>query len=104
MSTRDEEVRRLDVDDSLRMCGVERISNLHAQIEHHLDLHRLAGDNMPKRLSLQQFHGNEGSSTSLIDFVNRADVRVVQRGCSLGLPAGNGLEVADPSPVRREET
>jgi hypothetical protein len=40
---------------------------------------------------LQQFHGDEGLPIGLIDFMDTADVRVVQRGCSLGLP----LETAE---------
>ena len=97
MAIRDEKVRWFDipVDNSLRMCGVERIGNLDAQIEHRLDVHRPAGDHMPKRLSLQQLHGNEGSPVSLIDFVNCADVWVIQRRCSLGfaLKTAEGLRI-----------
>ena len=73
------------------MCRVERIGNLDAQIEHRFDLQRLAIDPVPERLPLQQFHGDEGSSVDLIYFVDRADVRVVQRGRSLGFP----LETAE---------
>ncbi len=45
-SIRDEDVRWLDVpvDDSFRMCRVERIGDLDAQIEHRLDFQRLAID------------------------------------------------------------
>src|SRR5215831_9171136 len=39
---------------------------------------------MPECLSLQQFHGNEGSPICLVNFIDRADVRVVQRGGGLG--------------------
>ena len=68
------------------MCGVERIGDLDAQIEHRLDLQRLASDPVPERLPLQQFHGDEGSPIGLVNLVDRADVRVVQGGRSLGLP------------------
>src|SRR2546425_9329779 len=90
---RDEDVRWLDVpvDDSFRMCSVESVGDLDAQIEHRLDLQRLAAYHVPERLPLQQFHGDEGSPIGLVDFVDRADVRVVQRGRSLGLP----LETAE---------
>ena len=74
------------MDDSLRMCRVERIGNLDAQIENRLDLQRLATDLVSERLPLQQFHGDEGSPIGLVDFVDRADVRMVQRGRSFGLP------------------
>src|SRR5947207_12122463 len=84
-----EDVRWLDVpvDDTFRMCGVESIGDLNAEIEHRFDFQRLAIDLVPERLPLQQFHGDEGSPINLIDFVNRADVRVVQGGRCLGLTA-----------------
>jgi hypothetical protein len=37
-------------------------------------------------MSFQQFHSDEGSPVGLVDFVNGANVRVVQRRCGLGLP------------------
>src|SRR5947209_20273124 len=74
------------MDDSLRVCSLESIGDLDAQIEHRLDLHRLAGDPVPECLPLQQFHGDEGSPIGLVDFVNGADVGVVQGGSSFGLP------------------
>jgi hypothetical protein len=50
---------------------------------------------MPERLPLQQFHGDEGTPIGLIDLVDRADVRVVQRGrsLSLALETAEGLRV-----------
>src|ERR1035438_7432720 len=62
-SIRDEGVRGLDVpmDDSLRMCRIESICDLDSQIEHRIDLQRLASDAVPESLSLQQFHGDESS-------------------------------------------
>src|SRR6266852_1170930 len=68
------------------MRCVESLGNLDAQIEHRFDLQRLASDPVPERLSLQQFHGDEGSPVGLVNLVDRADVRVVQGGRSLGLP------------------
>jgi hypothetical protein len=44
-----------------------------------------------QRLPLQQFHGDEGSPIGLINLVDRADVRVIQRGRSLSL----SLETAE---------
>ena len=46
---------------------------------------RLASDPVPERLTLQQFHGDEGSPIGLIDLVDGANVRMVQRGRGFGL-------------------
>ena len=85
------------------MCRVERIGDLDAQIEHRLDLQRLAGNPVPERLPLQQFHGDEGSPIGLVNLVDRADVRVIQRGCGLGfaLKTAEGLCVVGEL-VRKE--
>ncbi len=79
------------MDDTLRVCGIERVGNLKAQIEHRFDFQRLAINLVPERLPLQQFHGNKSSPIRLVNFVDGADVRVVQGGRSLGLP----LETAE---------
>src|SRR6266852_8513208 len=70
----DADVRRLDVpvDDAFRMCGVESVGNLDAQVEHRLDLHRLTSDPMPERLALQPFHSDEGSPSGLVNLVDGA--------------------------------
>src|SRR5437867_1468969 len=79
-SIRNEDVRWLDVsmDDALRMCCIERVGNLDAEIEHRFDFQRLAIDYVPERLSVQQFHCDEGSPIDLINLIDRADVRMIQ--------------------------
>ena len=68
-----------------------RARRLDAHVEHRLNLHSLARDAVAEGLALQQFHGDEGSPIGLVNLVDGADVRVVQRGRSLGLP----LETAE---------
>src|SRR5215472_224744 len=60
------------------------VRNLDSQIEHCLDLHRLAGDHVPEGLPLQQFHGYERPPIGFVDLVYRANARVVQGGSGLG--------------------
>ena len=105
-SIRDEDVRGLDVavDDALRVGRVQSIGDLDAKIEHSLDLQRLAADPVPERLPLQQFHGDEGSPIGLVNLVDRADVRVVQGGRSLGFPLETAEGLRDRWRVRREGT
>ena len=81
------------MDDALRVCRVEGIGNLDAQIEHRLDPQRLASNPVPECLPLQQFHGDERASVDLVDFVDSANVRVVQRrrGFGLALEAAESL-------------
>src|SRR5207245_5530985 len=84
-----ENVCRFDVtmDDSFRMCRVQGIRDLDTQIEHRLDLQWLAIDLMPERLPLQQFHRNEGPSINLVNFVDRAYIRVIEGRSGAGLTA-----------------
>src|SRR5215467_3637079 len=84
--TRDEDIRGLDVavDDSFGVCCVQGIRDLNPKIKHGLDLKRLASDQVPEGLSLQQFHRDEASSIGLVDLVDRADVCVVQGRCGFG--------------------
>jgi len=81
-----EDVGGLDVavDDAFGMGGVQSIGNLHSQIEHRVDGQRLACDHVPEGLAFQQFHGDEGASGGFVDFVDGADVGVVQGGCGFG--------------------
>src|SRR5271169_166902 len=83
------------MDDALRVSGIQCIGNLDAQIEHCLDLQRLAPDPASERLPFQQFHGDEGSPLDLVNLIDCADVLVVQGGRSFGLPlkAAEGLRV-----------
>src|SRR6202020_1604045 len=50
-----------------------------------------ARDAVPEWLPLQQFNRDEASPTGLVDLIDRADVRVVQRGCGFGF----SLETAE---------
>ena len=55
----------------------------------------LAGDLLPQRLAFQQLHGDEGLPVGFVDFVNGADVRMIERGRGLGfaLKTAQGLRV-----------
>jgi len=66
--------------------SIKRVRNLNAQIQNRFDLQWLSGYEVLESLTLKQFHGDEGSPIRVVDFVDGADVRVVQRRRSLGLP------------------
>lgn len=39
---------------------------------------------LPERLTLQQFHGDEVLAVGFVDFENGADIRMIQRGGGKG--------------------
>ena len=92
----DEDVRRLDVavHNLFRVRGIERIGYFDGQRQQRLGLHRLARDAMLQRHPVQKLHGDEGLAVLLANVINRANVGVIQCGCSLGfaLEAGKRLE------------
>ena len=81
-SLRHKNVRGLDVtmDDALAVCGVERVRNLNCEINRLFHGQRLARYSVFKRLSLHELHRDEQSSPFLGDFVDGANVRVIQCG------------------------
>jgi hypothetical protein len=83
----DEDIGRLDVavDDAFGVRRIERIGNLDGQTEQSVGLDGPSSDAVCQRHALQQFHRNEGPPIDLVDFMDHANVGVVQRGRSLGL-------------------
>jgi hypothetical protein len=79
---RDEDVRRLDVamNDLLLMRRVERVGNLNRQFEQVWHREGLAGNPVLQRAPFEQLHRDEPRLVVLADVVNRADIRMVQRG------------------------
>ena len=65
---------------------------------HCFDLQWLACDPMAERLTFQQLHGNERLSALIVDFVDRANVRVIESRGSFGL----ALEAAESLRVLRD--
>lgn len=65
------------MDDSFDMRRVECISNLCAEIQHWIHLHRLSTDQVFQRLSLHHLHDYERMPVVLTDFMDGADVGMV---------------------------
>lgn len=97
----DENVGRLDfaVDDAFRMSGIESISDLNSRVEKQIQFEGAAGDAFAKRLAFQKLHGDEGAAFVFADFVNCADVGMVQGGSGAGFPpkALEGLAIVGES-------
>lgn len=75
--------------------GIERIGNLDAKLKQLIQLERPSLDATLQRLAFQQLHGDEVLALELVDFVNRADIGVVQGrgGACLALEALNRSRV-----------
>jgi len=75
-------IRGLDVavNDSLRVRRVQRIRDLDSERQHVVERNRLARNLLPQRSAFEAFHRNERLPIVLADFVNGADVGMIQRG------------------------
>ena len=72
------------VENAFLVCRVQGIRKLRAQVQYVFDRERSALNHLLERLSFQKLHDNEGLSVIFSNFVDRADVRMVQCGCSAG--------------------
>jgi hypothetical protein len=83
--------------------GVERVRNLDSQLQHFRKRQRLAGNAVLERLAVEKFHRNEGLTVVFADFVDGANIWMVQGGSSLCLTveAAQSLGVWR-EPVRKE--
>ena len=61
------------------MGGVERIGNFDGQFEHPVEVERCPAKQLAKRMSFQAFHSNEEIALLFSDFVDSADIWMVQR-------------------------
>ena len=102
---RDEDIRRLDVamDDSLGMRRIERIRNLHAEIEHLLDRQRFIFDPVLQRLAIEKFHGDERLAIYFVHVVNRADIGMIQSGGRACFPSKSFERLAIRGKIFRQE-
>src|SRR5215469_9868602 len=84
-----ENVRRfyVSVNDTRRVGSVESVSSLNREGQYFLDLHRLGSDSVLQRKPVQILHGDEGMLIVLSDFVDRANVWMIQGESSSCLTA-----------------
>jgi hypothetical protein len=76
----DEDVGGLDVamHDPRVVRRFQRVGDLDGPPQQFVRLQRLVPDALLQRLPFQQFHGDEGLPLVLADFVDHADVRMIQ--------------------------
>jgi hypothetical protein len=73
------------VQDALGVRQLNRVGDLHTQVEHHRQCQRLAADEAIERLAFQVLHRDVPLALELAGVVHRADARVVHRRGGLGL-------------------
>src|SRR6188768_1241203 len=74
------------MDDAVVMGGLECLRNLPGNGERLVDWNRSARDSLVETLAIDQFQHEEGVVIRLVETVDCADVRMVQRGEDLRLP------------------
>ena len=81
------------MNDAFGVSRVQSVGNLNGQTEQSFRLNRLSGDALFQRHAVQKLHGDEWLTILLPDFMDRADIRMVQGGrrLSLSLEAGQRL-------------
>jgi hypothetical protein len=77
-----ENIRGLDVPvhDPFRVRRVQRVRNLDSQLQQRFHFQRTPGDPVLQRHPFQKFHRNERMPVVLADFVDCANIGVIQRG------------------------
>src|SRR4029077_18593888 len=86
---RDKNVRGLDitVDDAGSVSGVERVGDVDGDGEKNFRFERTPRNSVLQREAVQKLHGDEASPVVLTDFVDGANIWMVESGSSTGFAA-----------------
>src|SRR5262249_50731782 len=100
-----ENVRWFDVsmNDALRVSGIEGICDLNAKIKNCFDVQRLSGHLVLEGLAFQILHRDEWTAFMLSNFVDRADIRVIERRGGTRLPSESLQRLRIMGEVLREK-
>ena len=82
-------IRRFDipVHDALHVSGIQRVRHFDADLQQLLQVHGAPADAVLERGPVHELHGDEGMAGVFADFVDGADVGVIERGGRAGLTA-----------------
>src|ERR1700733_8135811 len=80
----EEDIRGFDiaVHDSFGVCRIEAVCDLNCGLHQLRYFDWLSGNTVLESLPLEQLHRDERTSFEFSDIVNRADVGVIECGCS----------------------
>jgi len=67
------------MNDSFAVRRIERVRDVNCDVKKPRDRERTSGDQVIQRAALEQLHHNEVLALELINFVNRTDMRMVER-------------------------
>jgi hypothetical protein len=67
------------VDDVSCVCVSQRVSDLETVAEHRFERQSFGRDEIAERLSLDEFHHDERVSAFVLDLIDRADARMIER-------------------------
>jgi len=94
----DEKIGGFDVamDDAFRMSGIKSVGNLNGERQGFVEGKRAAGDGVLESSAIEKLHDDERMRVGFADFVDGADVGVIEGGGGLGfaLKAFERLRVA----------
>jgi hypothetical protein len=101
----DKDVCGLDipVNDSLAVGGSECVSNLNSPFKHLFERHWLSADAMLQRGAFHEFHRDERLTVLFADFVDGANVGMIQRGRRTRLSAKTFEHLWDLGEVVRKK-
>ena len=83
------------MNDAFGVRRVECVGDFNGESESGIAFEWASGDGMLESHAIQKFHGDESLAVMLVDFVNGADVGMIQRrgGLGLALEAGQCLGI-----------
>ena len=73
------------MNDPFAVGGIQGVSDLDSERQSQLGFYRSPADTMFQRQPVQKLHSDESIAMLVVNFIDGADVRMVQRGSSLGL-------------------
>src|ERR1039458_1780753 len=101
----DENVCWLDVpmNNTSSVSGVERVGDLDSQRQQGVNFQRTSRDAVLQCQSIQKLHNDEGFAVLVVNFVDGADVRMIQRRGRLGFALKTGERLRVFGYVLRQE-
>ena len=91
------------MDDATFVRGFEGIGNLNCDFENLVAGKRLTGDEVLESFSGETLHHDEGVAFGLVNFVNRADVGMIESGSGAGFSLESFERLMVPHQLGREK-